>query len=226
MTVSTVLLVDDHELFRQGLASLINAQPDLTVVGQAADGLEAVMLARDLKPDLAIIDINMPISDGVEATRLIRRHLPDTCILMLTIRDEEESLFEAVKAGANGYLLKNSDSDSFLEGVRTVLSGEPVLPPKLAMRLLDEFARLAAEGQTAAEPREDFGLTPRELEVLKLISIGATDKEIADRLTLSIYTVKSHVRNILAKLQAASRWEAARRATEEGLLRADSEFKN
>lgn len=213
-----ILLVDDHALFRDGLARLINDQPDMNVVGQAADGLEAVQLVRDLDPDLIVMDINMPISDGFEATRLIRELDPDAKILMLTIRDEDVTLFEAIKAGANGYLLKNADADEFLEGIGQVLAGEAVLPPKLASRLLAEFARLANQPALPAAPKEEFGLTSRELDVLNLIADGRTDKEIASALNLSVYTIKSHVRSILSKLHAANRWEAASTAREEGLL--------
>jgi len=216
--VARILLVDDHILFRQGLARLIDDQAEFTVVGQAADGLEAVQLARDLAPDLIVMDINMPISDGLEATRLIRQFAPDTRILMLTVRDEDLMLFEAIKAGANGYLLKNADADTFLDGISLILAGEAVLPPKLASRLLVEFARLADQPVLRAAPKEDFGLTRREFDVLHLIADGRTDKEIASALDLSVYTIKSHVRNILWKLHAANRWEAARTARKEGLL--------
>jgi two-component system NarL family response regulator len=218
MAKARILLVDDHELFRQGLVSLINAQPDLQAVGQAGDGLEALTLARDLRPDLIVMDVNMPISNGLEATRLIRRTMPEARIMMLTVRDEDEDLFAAIKAGANGYMLKDSDSATFLEGVRAMLTGEAVLPPKLAARLLDEFARLASQPTPAAAPKPDYGLTEREMEVLRYIADGATDKEIAGRLYLSVYTVKSHVRSILNKLHASNRWQAARQAGEEGLL--------
>lgn len=218
MAKARILLVDDHELFRQGLVSLINAQPDLQAVGQAGDGLEALTLARDLRPDLIVMDVNMPISNGLEATRLIRRTMPEARIMMLTVRDEDEDLFAAIKAGANGYMLKDSDSATFLEGVRAMLAGEAVLPSKLATRLLDEFARLASQPESAASPKPDYGLTEREMEVLRYIADGATDKEIAGRLYLSVYTVKSHVRSILNKLHASNRWQAARQAGEEGLL--------
>lgn len=213
-----ILLVDDHSLFRQGLARLIDDQPELDVVGQAADGLEAIQLVRDLDPDLIVMDINMPISDGLEATRLIREFNPETKILMLTIRDEDATLFEAIKAGANGYLLKNSDAEIFLDGIHSVLDGEAVLPPKLASRLLLEFTRLANQPVAPEAPKEDFGLTGREYEVLNLIAKGKADKEIALVLGLSVYTIKSHVRSILSKLHAVSRWEAARKARQEGLL--------
>jgi DNA-binding NarL/FixJ family response regulator len=216
-TEARILIVDDHELFRQGIANVIDAEPDLVIVGQAGDGLEALKLARELEPDLVIMDIHMPISDGLEATQLILEDQPEMPILILTVQEEDEYLFAAIKAGAKGYMLKNTDSGSFLAGIRGVLAGEAVVPPKMAARLLQEFARLAAQPKVKT-PQEDYGLTPRELEVLKQIAEGATDKEIAAKMALSIYTVKSHVRNILAKLQAFNRWEAARRAGEEGLL--------
>jgi len=217
MSRSRILLTDDHDLFREGLAGLINAQPDLEVVGQANDGLEALTLARDLKPDLIVMDIKMPLCDGLEATRLIRAEIPDAKILMLTVHDEEEKLFEAIKAGAGGYLLKSTHSADFLNGVRGALAGEAALPPKLARRLLDEFARLANRPQPEAATTTD--LTSRELEVLQLIATQASDKEIAAQLNLSLHTVKTHVRNILGKLHAVNRRHAATLAAQEGLLR-------
>jgi len=214
MTRTRLLLADDHDLFREGLAGLINAQPDLEVVGQASDGLEALTLARDLHPDLIAMDINMPLCDGLEATRLIRTEWPEACILILTVHDEDEKLFEAIKAGASSYMLKNVSSADFLRGVRSILAGEAVLPPKLAARLISEFARLAV--RPVPEPPSDIhDLTPRERETLNLIAAGATDKEIAAQLTLSLHTVKSHVRSILTKLHAANRRQAARLAGRE-----------
>ncbi len=214
MTCTRLLLADDHDLFREGLARLINAQPDMEVVGQASDGLEALALACDLHPDLIAMDINMPLCDGLEATRLIRAEWPEACILILTVHDEDEKLFEAIKAGASGYMLKNVGSADFLHGVHSILAGEAVLPPKLAARLLSEFARLAV--RPVPEPPSDaHDLTPREREILNLIAAGATDKEIAAQLTLSLHTVKSHVRSILAKMHAANRREAARLAGRE-----------
>jgi DNA-binding NarL/FixJ family response regulator len=209
MTRTRLLLADDHDLFREGLAGLINAQPDLEVVGQASDGLEALTLARDLHPDLIAMDINMPMCDGLEATRLIRAEWPEACILILTVHDEDEKLFEAIKAGANGYMLKNVGSADFLRGVRSILSGEAVLPPKLAARLVSEFARLANRPASESPPSDIHDLTPRERETLDLIAAGASDKEIAAQLTLSLHTVKSHVRSILTKLHAANRRQAA-----------------
>ena len=211
--MTRILLADDHELFREGLAGLIDAQPDLTVVGRAGDGLEALTLARDLRPDLIIMDINMPVSDGLEATRLIRAELPEARILILTVHDQDEKLFEAIKVGASGYMLKETNSADFLHGIRALLAGETFLSPKMAVRLLDEFARLA--NRPAPSPVEFSDLTPREREVLDLIATGATDKEIAARLSLSLHTVKSHVRNILSKLHAVNRRHAAKLAAQE-----------
>jgi len=219
MSCARILLVDDHELFREGLAGLINAQPDMEVVGQAGDGLEALSLALRLQPDLVVMDIKMPLCDGLEGTRLIRAELPQVPILMLTIYDEEEKLFEAVKAGANGYVLKETSSVNFLRGVRRALVGEATLPPKLATRLLKEFARLANRPAPLPADKDTPDLTHRERQVLDLIATGATDKEIAGQLSISLHTVKSHVCNILGKLHAVNRRHAARLAAQQGLLR-------
>ena len=219
MSLARLLLADDHELFREGLVGLIDAQPDLEVVGQAGDGLEALTLARDLDPDLIVMDIKMPVCDGLEATRLIRDELPEARIVMLTIHDEDQKLFEAIKAGANGYILKDTSSADFLSGVRGALAGEAALSPKLAAHLLDEFARLANQPEPAANVEEKPDLTPREREVLDLLATGATNQDIADQLTISLHTVKSHVRNILSKLHAVNRRDAARLAARQGLLR-------
>ncbi len=221
MTRSRVLLCDDHDLFREGLAGLIDAQPDLTVVGQAVDGLEALALARDLRPDLIVIDIKMPVCDGLEATRLIRAELPDARIVILTVHDEDEKLFEAIRAGAIGYVLKDTNAADFLRAVRGALGGEAALPPKLAARLLKEFARLAKRVPADTPPASSSDLTPREHEVLNLIAAGATDKEIASQLALSLHTVKSHVRSILSKLHAANRRQAVTLAARQGRVRGD-----
>jgi DNA-binding NarL/FixJ family response regulator len=214
MSRARLILADDHDLFREGLAGLINTQPDLTVAGQAGDGLEVLTLVRDVRPDLIIMDINMPICDGLEATRLIHAEWPEARIVMLTVHDEDEKLFEAIKSGAQGYMLKSLHAADFLRGVRSALNGEAVLPPRLAVHLLKEFARLSAQPATAAAESsgEAFGLTAREKEVLDLIATGATDKQIATQLALSLHTVKSHVRSILSKTHAFNRRQAAKLA--------------
>jgi DNA-binding NarL/FixJ family response regulator len=216
MTRARVLLADDHDLFREGLAGLIEAQPDLEIVGQAEDGLEALSLVRELKPDLIVMDIKMPVCDGLEATRLIRNELPAARIVMLTVHDEDEKLFDAIKAGASGYILKDTNSTDFLHNLRRALTGEAVLPPKLAARVLDEFARLAHHATPDASTSAAPDLTSREREVLNLIATGATDKEIAAQLSLSLHTVKSHVHSILSKLHAINRRHAANLAGQPG----------
>jgi DNA-binding NarL/FixJ family response regulator len=193
------------------------------VVGQAGDGLEALTLARDLRPDLIVMDIKMPVCDGLEATRLIRAELPEARIVILTVHDEDEKLFEAVKAGASGYLLKSTHSPDFLRGLRGALAGEAPLPPKLAARLLEEFARLANQSLPPSASPDSPDLTPREREVLNLIAAGATDKEIAAQLSLSLHTVKTHVRSILSKLHAVNRRHAAKLAAREGRVNKPTE---
>ena len=211
-----VLLADDHALFREGLAGIINAQPDLQVVGEANDGLEAFVKAQELKPDLILMDVQMPGMDGLEATRQIKQVLPETVIVMLTVRDDDEKLFEALKNGAQGYLLKDIQSREMLAMLRSALKGEAALSSALAGRMLSEFRRLSKGG--IPEQEDDSGMTEREQQVLLQASQGASDKEIAEALTISLNTVKTHVRNILAKLHVRTRREAARVARGRGLV--------
>ncbi|MBV6403168.1 MAG: Transcriptional regulatory protein LiaR [Anaerolineales bacterium] len=215
MKQTRVLLADDHALFREGLAGIINSQPDLKVVGEANDGLEALVKARELKPDLILMDVQMPGMDGVEAARQIKLALPETIIVMLTVRGDDEILFEALKRGAQGYLLKEIRSQDLLEMVRGARRGEAALSPTLAGHVLAEFRRMSKYG-TVYE--SDDGLTERELQVLIKVSQGATDKEIAEALTISLNTVKTHIRNILSKLHVSTRREAARVAKTKGLM--------
>jgi len=216
MTPYRVLLADDHALFREGLAGIINAQPDLQVVGEASDGLEAFVKAQELKPDLILMDVQMPGMDGLEATRQIKQVLPETVIVVLTVRGEDEKLFEALKNGAQGYLLKDIPSKEMLAMLRGALKGEAALSSALAARVLAEFRRLSAGGIAAQE--DDSGLTEREQQVLARAAQGATDKEIAESLSISLNTVKTHIRNILAKLQVSTRREAAKVAKSKGLV--------
>ncbi len=215
-----VLLADDHALFREGLAGIIAAQPDMEVVGEANDGLEAFVKAQELKPDLILMDVQMPGMDGLEATRQIKQALPETNIIMLTVRDDDEKLFEALKNGAQGYLLKEIRSQEMLAMLRGAVQGNAALSPSLAGRMLAEFRRLSRQmpAYPDLEGDELSELTQRELDVLNVASQGASDKEIAERLTISIHTVKSHIRNILSKLHVNTRREAARVAKSKGLL--------
>lgn len=211
-----VMLVDDHALFREGLSMIISSQPDMEVVGEAADGLEAVVKAIKLQPQLILMDIQMPGMDGIETTRRIKHDLSETTIVMLTVRDDEEKLFGAIKNGAQGYLLKNMHSVELISMIRRALSGEVAIPPRLAGQMLNEFRRLSR--QTPIEKGDVDKLSNREMDVLNLIAEGKTDKEIAIVLSLSVHTVKTHLRNILAKLHVSGRKEAAQAAKNFGFM--------
>ncbi len=216
-----VLLADDHALFRAGIASLLRAW-NVDVVGQASDGREALEQVRRLRPDLVLMDIGMPGCNGIEATRLIKAELPETKIVMVTVSDDSDDLFDAIKSGADGYLLKDMSEESLGRTLDAVAAGEPALSPALAARIVDEFARAGK----AADEKQASALTPRESDVLKLVSAGATNKEIAAALSVTENTVNFHVKNILSKLRLKNRAQAAVYAVTSGLTeppdRADS----
>ena len=217
MSKIRVLLADDHHLFREGLANILNGQPDFEAVGEAKDGLEALIKARELRPDLILMDVGMPVCDGLEATQRIKQELPEVTIVMLTVRDENEKLFEAIRNGAQGYLLKSIRRQEMLTLLRGAVRGEAAISPALGGRMLEEFRRI--DRQKAEDHAETQAiLTAREQEVLVLVAAGASNKEVAERLSLSIHTVKSHMRKILSKLQLTSRREAASFARREGLI--------
>jgi DNA-binding NarL/FixJ family response regulator len=219
-----VLLVDDQALIRDGLAIILNAQPDIRVVGQAADGQEGIELARRLRPDAILMDIKMPRLDGIQATRRIKEALPETPIVILTTYAEDELVFEGIRAGASGYLLKDITRDELAEAVRGAARGEAQIDPAVASQVLAEFQRMASvlrrPPAPAAEadlpPMED--LTPREETILRLLTEGLTNAGIADRLGLSEGTVKNHVSEILSKLHANDRTHAVVLAIKRGLL--------
>jgi DNA-binding NarL/FixJ family response regulator len=215
MKLIRVLLADDHILFREGLAGIIASQEDMEVVGEANDGLEALVMARQLQPDLVLLDIQMPVCDGIEAARQIKNELPEVTIVMLTVRDDDEQLFEAIKSGAQGYLLKNIRSKDMLEMLRSAMRGEVAISPDMAGYFLEEFRRLSRQWPADVD-EEIVSLTQREQEVLGQVAKGASDKEIAETLCISLHTVKSHMRNILAKLQVNNRRKAAWLARHKG----------
>jgi DNA-binding NarL/FixJ family response regulator len=217
MSKVRVLLADDHHLFREGLANILNAQPDFEVIGEARDGLEAVVKAQQLTPDLILMDVGMPGCDGLEATQRIMNELPDVIIVMLTIRDENEKLFEAIRNGAQGYLLKSIRSGEMLDLLRGAVRGEAAITPSLGGRMLEEFRRVSQQA-TEQPARESAVLTAREKDVLGLVAEGATNQEIASTLHVSIHTVKSHMRKILTKLHLDRRHQAASYALREGLI--------
>ncbi len=213
-----VLLVDDHALFREGLAGILSSHPNIEVVSEAEDGLEALVKAQELRPDLILMDVTMPGCDGLEATQLIKAALPDAKIVMLTIHDEDDKLFEAIRCGAVGYLLKDTTSKVLIAMLLGVMRGEAAISKAMAARILAEFRRLSVRVSPSSQ-KDTPVLTAREKEVLKLVVAGAMDKEIAPQLSISLNTVKTHVRNILSKLHATSRHQAATYAVQEGLIR-------
>jgi DNA-binding NarL/FixJ family response regulator len=200
------------------MGSILNAQPDFEVVGEAADGLEAMVKARELMPNLILMDINMPGVDGLEATRRIKQEFASVTIVMLTVRDEDEKLFQAIKSGAQGYVLKSIRSWELVNLLRGAMQGEAAITPAMAGRMLAEFRRLSQRPVRRPSGDDTVVLTVREQDVLSLAAACATDKEIADELCISVHTVKSHMRNILSKLQLGRRHEAALFAMREGLI--------
>lgn len=208
-----ILLADDHPLFRDGIASLLTAWGH-EVVGQAGTGDEAVALAEALAPDLVLMDIRMPGLSGLAATAAIKAHRPETTVVMLTVSDDEDDLFRAIRAGAHGYLLKNLESGQFRSLLDAVARGEAAITPATAARIIEAFHQ-----RTEGHRSEPDALTDRELEVLQLVTEGLRNKEIAARLGISENTVKFHLRHILGKLHAQSRAELAARAVREGLVK-------
>jgi DNA-binding NarL/FixJ family response regulator len=217
--VIRVLLADDQTLVRAGFRAILELQDDIDVVGEAGDGAEAVERARELQPDVVLMDIRMPGLDGIEATRrLLANGSEAPRVLMLTTFDLNEYLYEAMKAGASGFLLKDAPRDQLVSAVRTIASGDALIAPSLLRRLVEEFVRRPAPGSRT--PTELSDLTDRELEVLKLLARGLSNAEIATTLFLSEATVRTHVRHILAKLSLRDRVQAVVLAYESGLVQA------
>jgi len=223
-----VLLVDDQEIVRQGLATILKYAPGIQVAGEASDGEEAVALAQALRPDVILTDLKMPRLGGIPATRRIRATLPETRVIILTTYDTDDLVFEGIKAGAQGYLLKDAAGETLAEAIRGVVRGESQLDPSVARKVLDEFQRLAAQApaQPAAaaagsglnQELEIEALTPREEEVMRLLVEGLSNKEIGARLHLTEGTVKNYVSAIIAKLQANDRTHAVVTALRRGLV--------
>lgn len=210
-----VLICDDHALFRRGLVMLLEGEEGIEVAAEAEDGEDAVAKATEVAPDVVLMDVRMPKMSGIEATRAIAEAVPTARIVMLTVSDEEEDLYEAVKAGANGYLLKEISIEEVADAVRAVVAGQSLISPSMASKLLAEFNNLARQAQQKVLAPK---LTDRELQVLKLVAQGLSNREIAQQLFISENTVKNHVRNILEKLHLHSRMEAVVYAVREKLL--------
>jgi DNA-binding NarL/FixJ family response regulator len=211
------MIVDDHALFRRGLKMVLDNEDSIDVVGEAGDGAEAVTMAEESVPDVILMDVRMPKRSGIEATGALKEVLPNAKILMLTVSDEEADLYEAIKAGASGYLLKEISIEEVADAVRAAHAGQSLISPSMASKLLAEFATMVKrsdEKESLPGPR----LTNRELEVLKLVAKGLNNRDIAGELFISENTVKNHVRNILEKLHLHSRMEAVVYAVREKLL--------
>ncbi len=210
-----VLIADDHAVVREGLRALINAEPGMTLIGEAADGVEAVREACAMEPDVMLLDLVMPRKNGIEAIREIREKKPQVRILVLTSFAEDEKVFPAIKAGAQGYLLKDSSPRELLRAIHDIHRGQPSMHPTIARKLMNELQR-----PSKLPPTED-PLTEREVDVLKLLAQGLSNQEIADRLFISERTVRTHVSNILSKLHLANRTQATLYALREGLASLD-----
>jgi len=206
-----VLIADDHQLVRQGLEALLSVKPGVEVIGQAKDGIEAVDLANSLEPDIILMDLLMPRKNGIDATREIKDDNPDACILIITSFAEDENVFQAIKAGALGFLLKDSSPQELMQAIRDVCNGRMSLHPNIAMKLIEELNR-PIDSPATEEP-----LTEREVEVLKLVANGRSNQEIAEKLIVSERTIGAHVSNILSKLHLANRTQAALYALRKGL---------
>jgi len=211
-----VLIVDDHTLFRKGVRKMLEAEADMVVVGEAANGREALEQARALMPDVALMDIQMPELDGIEATRILSREMSHLGIIFITMHENDEFVFRGLQAGGRGYILKDSDPDTVLRAIRAVANGESLLGPSIAQKVMRHF-----QGMDKAHTSLVDDLTAREVEVLKLIAEGIGNKEIGGRLSISDKTVKNHINNILSKLHLYDRTQATLYAIRSGLVKVE-----
>lgn len=212
-----VLLVDDQSLFREGLRTLLEVQGDFQIVGEAANGEEALRLTATMQPEVILMDLRMPIMDGVTATRRIRDLFPNIRVIVLTTFDDDETVFDGLRAGAVGYLLKDVTSDKLHEAIRAAARGEYFMQPSITAKVMSEFARMARTPRLQV-PDLAVDLSSRELEVLRQVATGASNKEIADLLVIAEGTVKNHLTSILAKLDARDRMQAVLKAREYGII--------
>lgn len=215
--MTRLLIVDDQILFREGLRTLLSVQDDFDVVGEAANGEEAVRLAMQLRPDVVLMDLRMPILDGVKATERLHSLYPEIRVIVLTTFDDDEFIFDGLRAGALGYMLKDVSSEKLFEAVRAAAKGEYFLLPSITAKVIAEFSRLPRSTQVKPANMPEV-LSPREFEILLLVATGASNKEIAERLVISEGTVKNHLSSILSKLSAKDRLQAVIKAREIGLL--------
>lgn len=217
MTKIRVVIADDQTLFRQGLTTLLSIQPDIEVVGEAQNGIEALQLIAEHAPDVVLMDVEMPVLDGVAATRRVRQEYPSCQVVILTTFDNDDYVFEGLRVGALGYLLKDTPANKLVDAIRMAARGESFLQPSIAAKVVSEFSRLSGLAAQHAQPLTE-PLTPREMEILRLIAHGMTNAEIAERLVITEGTVKNHVTSVLSKLGVEDRLQAALRARELGIV--------
>lgn len=222
MTPTRVLLADDHAILRSGLALLIGTQPDLSVVGEASNGAEAVTLAERHKPDLLVMDISMPEMNGLDATRLITKQRPQTKVLLLTMHENEEYFFRAVQAGAAGYVLKKAADTELLDAIRAVMKGQTYMRPSVVAAVCQDWIERAKTGDNELDREKYETLTAREREVLQHIAQGLTNQEVADKLVISVRTVETHRAHIMDKLDLHKRSDLVQYAQRKGMLLAEA----
>lgn len=215
MNIIRILLVDDHSLFRNGIKSLLESQDEFEVIGEASNGLEGVKRAKQLQPDLVLMDLHMPGTSGLEALHMLTEDLPDTKVLMLTVSEDGQDLMQALQSGARGYLLKNIEIDFLVESIHKAMNGESVMSPQMSATLIDAVREPVVKVETH---KQEIKLTPRESEIIGMLASGESNKSIARTLDLAESTVKIHVQGILRKLNITSRVQAAVYASEHGLI--------
>ncbi|HVN53448.1 MAG TPA: response regulator transcription factor [Anaerolineaceae bacterium] len=213
----TILIVDDQVLFREGLRTLLSVQPDFDVVGEASNGEEALRLATQLRPEVVLMDLRMPVLDGVTATQRLRALLPECKVLVLTTFDDDETVFDGLRAGAVGYLLKDVSSEKLFEAIRAAQRGEYFMLPSITAKVMAEFSRLSHMRPAQVEPLVET-LSTRETQILRLVATGASNKEIAENLVIAEGTVKNHLTSILGKLNVQDRMQAVLKARELGVI--------
>lgn len=214
-----ILIVDDHTLVREGFSKMLDLEENLTVVGQASNYEEAISLTEELQPDIVLMDIRLPGIDGIEATRMIKQNYPKVEVIILSMYDEDEYVFESIKAGASGYVLKDISKEELIRAIQIVHSGESLIQPTLARKILTEFAHMARRSSSAARITPLRELSEREIEVLRLVADGNSNKEIAEALTISEKTVKAHLRTIFRKLEVSDRAQAVAYAMRKGWVK-------
>jgi len=217
-----VILAEDHAVVRQGTKQLLDRYPDIEVIGEAGDGEEAVTLVKELRPDVAVMDVRMPRMTGIEATVKVKEECPEVAVLALTAHDDDEYVFALLESGANGYLLKTAEAEELVKAIRAVHAGQPALDPLITQKVVSQFMNGKSLPDVMAQVGDEMdGLTNRELEVLRMVAQGLTNKEVAQQLYISDRTVQAHLSSIFSKLQVSSRTEAVMYAIRKGWITVD-----